>query len=154
MPSRGRRQKPRDEGLVDEIATVRDEHSAKPGEGFDLGNMPLNYYELKALAFKAKGINPLKPDAWRRLRFALFREARKHKRGPKAKLLLYGIDCIRAGVTDDDNLSTAAQKLMKLRGLKAGQKSIEKRIQRYRKILAVRWEKVRAMERAREGEKN
>jgi hypothetical protein len=154
MPSRRRRQKPSDAGMVDEIAMVRDEHSAEPGEGFDLGNIAPNYDELKALAFKAKGINPLEPDAWHRLRFALYREARKHKRGPKAKSLSFWIDCTRAGVTDDDNLSTAAQKLMKLRGLKAGQKSIERRIKRYRKILAVNREKVRAMHRSREGEKN
>jgi len=70
MPPRRRPGSPKDEGKVGVMIT-RDEHSASPGEGFDLHQVALSNANLIAYAMGKFGIDAAAPNAKEQLHRAL-----------------------------------------------------------------------------------
>jgi hypothetical protein len=74
-------------GLVD-VVVVRDEHSASPGEGFDLRRIPPSDNDLVKLVMKTFKIDPDAPDARERLSWQLRRKRWKERDGRRNEDLL------------------------------------------------------------------
>jgi hypothetical protein len=124
-----------EQGLVDVVITS-DEHSAAPGEGFDLGEFGSSDAALVNLAMRANGIDPATAGARQQLRRLLSKKLRDLRRSPlgrKPDDLRLAVDMALAGATDDQTAPAAAQAILTRRGHFLGIESLTQKIRRQRR---------------------
>ena len=79
-----RRRRKHEHGLVDEVVSESDEHSAASGGGFDLSRIALSDASLIDHAMRAFSIDAKAPNAREQLHRVLSRTSRTKKRGRKS----------------------------------------------------------------------
>jgi len=121
----------RQEGIV-EVVIGPGEQAPKRLEGYDLDKIALSDEWLLALVFKVHGLEPTSQSDRQWLR-RIYSKQLRQRRGPKSKDLAFALEMKKAGVTENDSASVAAEKVATCSKQHIDKANLKQKVQRLRR---------------------